>query len=65
VLGQKAHLYRDADGKIILKMQDEETTREFCCLEEAIAAALENKTGPNLHLIAYDREGKFMFEALV
>jgi hypothetical protein len=65
VSGQKAHLYRHEDGKIILKMQDEETTQEYGCLEEAISAALKAKTGTNLHIIAYDGEGKFMFEALV
>ena len=63
--GQKAHLYRRADGTIILKMQDEETTQEFGCLQEAISAALKAKKETNLHIIAYDGEGKFMFEALV
>jgi hypothetical protein len=65
VSGKKVHLYRHEDGMIILKMQDEETTQEFRCLEEAIAAAMRAKAGMNLHIIAYDREGKFMFEALV
>jgi hypothetical protein len=65
VLGQKAHLYRKSDGKVILKWQDDETTREFGCVEEAVAAALNLKSAAHLQVIAYDHEGKIMFEAIV